>query len=194
MLQSDSPGNRRGYPVNEPRVLRGGAWNNNSDNARAGYRNNNNPDNRNNHIGFRVVCSSHIRFRPGRCRRVLLVTADGVRRRAVGWMARDYPGRASADWDAGRIHKPGTVWANRPAALSLILVFGRLANPSAQETSNFSDQYTYMFILPIGEPAPTVNQAEVEAQFVERGIGFGELVAPSGTAPGLGPPATVRKH
>jgi hypothetical protein len=41
-------------------VVRGGFWNNNQDNARAAYRNNNHPDNRNNNLGFRVVCSSHI--------------------------------------------------------------------------------------------------------------------------------------
>jgi len=35
--------------------LRGGSWNNNQDNARAVYRNNNDPGNRNNNIGFRVV-------------------------------------------------------------------------------------------------------------------------------------------
>jgi len=38
-----------------PNVQRGGAWNNNQDNARCAYRNNNNPDNRNNNIGFRVA-------------------------------------------------------------------------------------------------------------------------------------------
>lgn len=42
------------------RVLRGGSWNNNPHNARASYRNNNNPDNRNNNIGFRLVCARHI--------------------------------------------------------------------------------------------------------------------------------------
>ncbi|MBI3891481.1 MAG: SUMF1/EgtB/PvdO family nonheme iron enzyme [Candidatus Wallbacteria bacterium] len=36
------------------RVLRGGSWNNNTDNLRSAYRNNNNPTNRNNNIGFRV--------------------------------------------------------------------------------------------------------------------------------------------
>src|SRR5262245_49094584 len=35
--------------------LRGGSWINNNDNARAVYRNNNAPGNRNNNIGFRVV-------------------------------------------------------------------------------------------------------------------------------------------
>jgi hypothetical protein len=41
-------------------VVRGGSWINNQDNARASYRNNNTPDNRNNNIGFRVCCVSHI--------------------------------------------------------------------------------------------------------------------------------------
>jgi hypothetical protein len=37
------------------KVLRGGSWNNNRPNARAAYRNNNEPDNRNNNIGWRCV-------------------------------------------------------------------------------------------------------------------------------------------
>ncbi|NDD65557.1 MAG: hypothetical protein EBZ36_16515 [Acidobacteria bacterium] len=37
-------------------LVRGGSWNNNQDNARAAYRNNNHPANRNNNNGFRVVC------------------------------------------------------------------------------------------------------------------------------------------
>jgi hypothetical protein len=37
------------------RVLRGGSWNNNRLAARAVYRNNNTPDNRNNNVGWRVV-------------------------------------------------------------------------------------------------------------------------------------------
>jgi hypothetical protein len=37
------------------RVLRGGSWNNNTNNLRAANRNNNTPDNRNNNIGFRVA-------------------------------------------------------------------------------------------------------------------------------------------
>jgi hypothetical protein len=48
----------------ESRVLRGGSWINNQDNARADNRNNNHPNNRNNNIGFRVVCSSHIHLPP----------------------------------------------------------------------------------------------------------------------------------
>ncbi|MCP5426445.1 MAG: SUMF1/EgtB/PvdO family nonheme iron enzyme [Gammaproteobacteria bacterium] len=48
-----------GFPVTARRVVRGGSWNNNRTNARAAYRNFNAPDNRNNNIGFRVVCASH---------------------------------------------------------------------------------------------------------------------------------------
>jgi formylglycine-generating enzyme required for sulfatase activity len=38
-------------------ALRGGSWNNNAQNCRSANRNNNNADNRNNNIGFRVVVS-----------------------------------------------------------------------------------------------------------------------------------------
>jgi hypothetical protein len=41
-------------------VVRGGAWNNNQDNARATFRNHNDPNNRNNEIGVRLVCLAHI--------------------------------------------------------------------------------------------------------------------------------------
>ncbi|XHX81200.1 MAG: SUMF1/EgtB/PvdO family nonheme iron enzyme [Stenomitos frigidus ULC029] len=37
---------------------RGGAWNNNPRSCRSASRNNNTPDNRNNNIGFRVVCAA----------------------------------------------------------------------------------------------------------------------------------------
>jgi formylglycine-generating enzyme required for sulfatase activity len=42
------------------RVVRGGSWNNTQGNARLGYRNNNDPDKRNNNLGFRVCRASHI--------------------------------------------------------------------------------------------------------------------------------------
>ena len=41
-------------------MVRGGSWNNNRENARCAYRNNNHPGNRNNNLGFRVLCVSHI--------------------------------------------------------------------------------------------------------------------------------------
>ena len=42
----------------QARVLRGGSWNNNRNNARCSYRNRNEPDNFNNNNGFRLVCST----------------------------------------------------------------------------------------------------------------------------------------
>ena len=54
-------GNLQGLAVMH---LRGGAWNNNQNNARAVYRNNNPPGNRNNNIGFRVVVSRPTPFAP----------------------------------------------------------------------------------------------------------------------------------
>ena len=46
-------------PSDTPRVVRGGTWNNNQNNARCAYRNNNHPDNRNDNIGFRWCVVSH---------------------------------------------------------------------------------------------------------------------------------------
>ncbi|MES9905101.1 MAG: SUMF1/EgtB/PvdO family nonheme iron enzyme [Sedimenticola sp.] len=49
-----------GHPANERRVVRGGSWNNIQGRARLGYRNHNDPDNRNNNLGFRLCRASHI--------------------------------------------------------------------------------------------------------------------------------------
>lgn len=64
-------------------VLRGGAFNNNHNNVRCAVRNNNEPDNRNNNIGFRVVLST-------------LITRNGQRLPASAprLMAGYFPGRA----------------------------------------------------------------------------------------------------
>jgi len=51
-------------------VLRGGSWNNNWNNVRAANRNNNNPDNRNNNIGFRCAAAGPGVFLKGQVRRV----------------------------------------------------------------------------------------------------------------------------
>ncbi|MCB9272803.1 MAG: SUMF1/EgtB/PvdO family nonheme iron enzyme [Lewinellaceae bacterium] len=37
------------------RVIRGGSWNNTAENCRTANRNRNNPDNRNNNVGFRLA-------------------------------------------------------------------------------------------------------------------------------------------
>jgi formylglycine-generating enzyme required for sulfatase activity len=44
------------------RVNRGGSWNNSATNCRVANRNNNNPTNSNNNIGFRVARSSKVMF------------------------------------------------------------------------------------------------------------------------------------
>lgn len=44
-----------GFLARHARVLRGGSWLNNQNNAQAVNRNNNNPQNRNNNVGFRVL-------------------------------------------------------------------------------------------------------------------------------------------
>ena len=49
-----APGNNR--------VNRGGSYNNNAYNCAVSNRNNNNPDNQNNNLGFRLVRSSSIIF------------------------------------------------------------------------------------------------------------------------------------
>jgi len=41
--------------TNSSRVVRGGSWNNNTRNVRVSNRNNNNPTERNNNVGFRVA-------------------------------------------------------------------------------------------------------------------------------------------
>ncbi len=44
-------------PKSRNRVLRGGSWINNGRNCRSAYRNNQDPDNRNDNNGFRLVLS-----------------------------------------------------------------------------------------------------------------------------------------
>ena len=57
----DDPDNDRRFPQSpqeDRRVLRGGSWNNDQDVARSADRNRDNPNDRNDNVGFRVVCSS----------------------------------------------------------------------------------------------------------------------------------------
>ena len=55
----DSRPARRGETTGSNRVKRGGSWNNNAQNCRAANRNNNDPGNRNNNLGFRPTSSRH---------------------------------------------------------------------------------------------------------------------------------------
>ncbi|NJM43721.1 MAG: hypothetical protein HC858_06610 [Brachymonas sp.] len=69
-------------------ALRGGSWNNTTDNARASIRNRNQPDNWNNNVGFRVVLSIASRSAVGK--------AFAYEQRAVWRMklARCWPARS----------------------------------------------------------------------------------------------------
>ena len=49
-----------------PRVIRGGSWNNDPQNARSAYRNRNTPENRNNNLGFRLARAQRARWTPRR--------------------------------------------------------------------------------------------------------------------------------
>ena len=66
---------RCGGRLTDHRVVRGGSFNNNQRNLRVAYRNNNDPDDRNNNIGFRVVVSTF--FDTGIVRRVLRLAGRG---------------------------------------------------------------------------------------------------------------------
>lgn len=50
-----SPLGAEGAQAGRDRLLRGGSWNNNRNNARCAARNRNNPNNSNNNMGFRLV-------------------------------------------------------------------------------------------------------------------------------------------
>jgi hypothetical protein len=97
----------RGLATND-RVLRGGAFNNNWNNARAAYRNNNHPDNRNNNVGLRVVvahnsqiiCSDDFSRPPLRDRQKFCASTDAQTRQKRE-LAGHAPGRLSAERKAG---------------------------------------------------------------------------------------------
>lgn len=42
------------------RVIRGGSWNNKAQNLRSAYRNNDQPENRNDNLGFRLVSTLNL--------------------------------------------------------------------------------------------------------------------------------------
>ena len=74
----------------ENKVLRGGAWNNETDNLRVANRNNNQPDNSNNNIGFRCALSAPGIFLVGQVRQI-----HGCGASAQGEYSRSGPGWAA---------------------------------------------------------------------------------------------------
>ena len=97
-------------------MVRGGSWNNNQDNARAAYRNNNTPDNRNTNIGFRVLLSSHIHHpRPG-YRQVRPIKVGRMRWGTGGWRGPVPSARRQPQWwGVGHIAKRGAARARLTA-------------------------------------------------------------------------------
>jgi len=92
----------------ETRVVRGGSWINNQRNVRCAYRNRNNPDNRNNNQGFRVVVSHDL---PEQAGNAVRSRADGRGRK--GEPARLAPGRG-AKRDPGQIYNRGRLLGDQP--------------------------------------------------------------------------------
>jgi hypothetical protein len=90
----------RGHAPNDRRVLRGGSYNNESRNVRCAVRNRNNPNNRNNNIGFRVVVATFFDRPEVRC----AFTGSPPRRKMAGHA----PGRAPSS-------RRGRANSNRPA-------------------------------------------------------------------------------
>lgn len=138
------------------RVVRGGSWDDSRDNARASYRNNNHPDNRNNNIGCRVVVS-HIGR--GSSRQCSSTTVDGPRKGAR--MAQAGPVRTSRR-GARRAHSangrpPGQRPPGRPPlALDLL-------QPATEQTPDLRDHRTHVFVLSGGKPTPLMGQPQIQA-------------------------------
>ena len=80
------------------RALRGGSWNNNQTWARCASRNRNNSNNRNDNIGFRLLCVSHI---------FLVPPWHGALKRRCECAGR------SKDWSCCRKYPPTTVCGPR---------------------------------------------------------------------------------
>ncbi len=148
------------------RVLRGGSWNNNQDNARSEYRNNNQPDNRNNNSGFRVVVSSHIQPRLFNVERVARTMVRAMGRRDVGWRGCVLSARSKAASGTYKRRAPPEL---RLRGVRLFLragLFSGLANPASQKLADFGEHSARVLILAVGEPAPPMGQAQIQAQLV----------------------------
>ncbi|MCK6561509.1 SUMF1/EgtB/PvdO family nonheme iron enzyme [candidate division KSB1 bacterium] len=96
-------------------MLRGGAWNNQPDNAACAYRNNNEPDIRNNNIGFRCAKTPGARGKLQVARSLKNpdsfsqnLTAHGLAERGVMGVHSACP--ASCRKVGTNIKKPGSGW------------------------------------------------------------------------------------
>lgn len=141
-------------------MLRGGSWNNHPDNMRAATRNNNHPDNRNNNIGFRVLCSSHIEI----CSNTGI--ASWLRLAGRGWRwidgageSRPHIAKLRRAHNETERHLDAFPWRSSFSAV-------RLLDPPAQQFANFRHLSADMGILPIIEPVPLIGEPQIQAQTV----------------------------
>jgi formylglycine-generating enzyme required for sulfatase activity/energy-coupling factor transporter ATP-binding protein EcfA2 len=203
---SGLPGKRE-----DRRVLRGGSWNNNQDNARSANRNRNNPNNRNNNVGFRVLCASHIfPVLPGRgairCRAggrypTRIAAASGIVRRPrfagrgeegkmarVGPVRTARPGRRAYTKQGRRpelappVPRPSPTQTPAPSVAS-----GPLgAQPAPQQAADLGDHGARVAVLPVAQPAPAVGEAQIDPQPTEGRIGTAQGRHPRASLPHLG--------
>ena len=201
---------RWGRPLICPRVLRGGSWNNNQDNARSANRNRNNPNNRNNNIGFRVVCSStsfcsfHGKAPSGAWRACRVRDADPVtlpelsadhglraEARKERWRGRvpsarlgRVPGRR-AHREQGRRpdSAPPAPRLSRAGAVRCATSCLLGLEPAAEQPADLADHAARMRVLPVAQPAPAVGEAQIDAQAPERGIGVAQRRQSAAAAP-----------
>lgn len=149
-------------------MLRGGSWNNNPDNVRASTRNDNHPDNRNNNIGFRVLCSSHIGIFSARCPDCYGTVRNASRLRLAGRGRRWIDGAGESRPHAAtsrRAHIKTECRLDSFPWRSPILAVA-LLDPTAQQFTNFRYLGADMDILPIIEPMPLMRESKIKAQAV----------------------------
>lgn len=163
-------------------MVRGGSWNNNQLSARASVRNDNHPDNRNNNIGFRVVCVSHIKrdfWARDTCRpempgdhgcRAEGKTLDGAGS-SCPHEARRHPRNVGRIRRDGRLPGPmGPKASTFPRRLMNYSPFG-LLQPAAEQPSDFRHHRADVLVLAGAEPLPGVCEPQVQPQPSERGVG-----------------------
>ncbi len=141
-------------------MLRGGSWNNNPDNVRASARNNNHPDNRNNNLGFRVLCSSHIEI----CSAAGIASRLRLAGRGRRWI--DGAGESCPHVAVSRRahikterHLDSLPWR------SPILAAG-LFNPTTQQFSDFCNLGADMNILTIIQPMPLMCESQIQPEAI----------------------------
>lgn len=154
------------------RGVRGGSWNNNQDNARAVYRNRNNPNNRNNNIGFRV-CRPTPLF-PFRWRRRFaganatgfIIGSSFQNSRAIYGFPAEAEGVEKAQGDpvrtntlvasvVCRAHTKPTAGVQPVCGLCHL-------QPATEQTPNFRHHHADVAVLPVVEPTPMMRQAQIE--------------------------------